>query len=222
VVPDGEIAIFPLPTVVLFPGVQTPLHLFEPRYRQMAEQVLAGSRRIGMVAVPPEHAAEMAGDPPVYPVGCAGTISRAHKLPDGRYNIVLAGTHRFRIRREPPRPEGRLYRVAEVERLDDPFDPAQRGRVAELRAVIGDQVAELVRRSDPARADPVSTDLFEGLDDAVFVNALANALPLGPTEKQGLLEADGVPERFERLEGLLSFRLAEPRGGRASGSGTLH
>src|SRR5262252_10843931 len=75
-----EIALFPLSSVVLFPRVRTPLHIFEPRYRQMAEHALAGDRSIGMVAVPPEHVGAMAGDPPVYPVGCAGVISQAQRL----------------------------------------------------------------------------------------------------------------------------------------------
>ncbi len=110
-----ELAIFPLSNVVLFPGVQAPLHLFEPRYRQMAEHVLDGDRRIGMVVVPPEHAAEMRGDPPVYPIGCTGTVGQSQRLRDGRFNVVLIGTHRFRITSEAPQPADRLYRVAEVE-----------------------------------------------------------------------------------------------------------
>ncbi len=60
-----EIPIFPLSNVVLFPQIQTPLHLLELRYRQMADRALAGERQIGMVAVPPEHVDEMGGDPPL-------------------------------------------------------------------------------------------------------------------------------------------------------------
>src|SRR5262245_57325268 len=110
-----EIALFPLSSVVLFPRVRTPLHIFEPRYRQMTEHALAGDRHIGMVAVLPEHEAGMAGDPPVYPVGCAGVISDARRLPDGRFHIVLDGVWRFRICDELARPSERLYRTARVE-----------------------------------------------------------------------------------------------------------
>ena len=102
-----RIAVFPLSNVVLFPGVQTPLHLFEPRYRQMVRDVLADDRRICMAVVPPGHVAEMAGEPPVYPVACAGVIVRHQRLPDVRYNIVLAGQCRVRIVAEPPAPAGR-------------------------------------------------------------------------------------------------------------------
>ncbi len=115
--PTKLLPLFPLSTVVLFPQVQAPLHLFEPRYRQMAEDVLASDRCIGMVVVKPGFADEMGSDPPVFEVGCIGQIVHARKLPDGRYNIVLEGIHRLRIERETDRPPDRLYRVAEVRRL---------------------------------------------------------------------------------------------------------
>lgn len=217
-----EIPIFPLSNVVIFPGIQTPLHLFEPRYRQMAEQALAAERRIGMVAVPPEHVDEMGGDPRVYPVGCAGIIAQSQRLPDGRYNIVLAGTQRFRIEYEGPRPEGRLYRVAGVELLEDPFPDADRERVAQLRDRIAALVSSLVERTNAERAAIVTPEVFSGVDDVTFVNSLSNALAFAPPEKQGLLEAETIPLRFERLEGLLSFRLAEISRPGAQGSGSLH
>jgi Lon protease-like protein len=219
---SDEIAIFPLSNVVLFPGIQAPLHLFEPRYRQMAEHALDGDRRIGMVVVPPEHTAEMHADPPVYPIGCAGTIGQSQRLGDGRFNVLLIGTHRFRITSEPPRPAGRLYRVAQVEALDDPFDPAEQGRVTELRERIIGLVAELVRRAEPERDEQIGSELFLSADDVGFVNSLSNALSFEPPERQGLLEASSIPERFERLEGLLSFRLAQLGSRGAPRTETLH
>lgn len=217
-----ELPLFPLANVVLFPKVQTPLHLFEPRYRQLAEHAVADGSPIGMCAVPPEHAGAMAGDPPLYPVGCAGEIAQRERLADGRWSVVLLGTRRFRIVSELPRRAGRLYRVARVEWLDDPFPEAERERVARLRERIVGEVGALVRRSDPESGSGIRPDLFAGIEDAVFVNSLANALALGPPERQGLLEAGSVPERFERLEGLLSFRLAELDAGLTPGSGRLH
>lgn len=218
----AELAIFPLSNVVLFPGVVTPLHLFEPRYRQLARDVLAGQRLLGMVTVPPQHAHEMAGDPPLYPVGCEGRIAQSERLPDGRYNIVVAGTRRFRILEEPPRPSDRLYRVALVEALDDPLPEKARARVAELRGRVVEKLRRLVQRNDAERAQQIRDDLFGDVDAATFVNALCNALSFQPSEKQGLLEAEDVPTRFERLDGLLSFRLAESAGPGRPGSPTLH
>src|SRR5262245_33818153 len=204
-----EIALFPLSAVVLFPRVRTPLHIFEPRYRQMTEHALAGERRIGMVFVDAEHAAKMSGDPPVQPVGCAGTISAAQRLPDGRFHILLDGIWRFRIAEEPPRPAGRLYRVARVERLDDVYGSDERERVERLRKRVQDRVRRLLALADRERAREFTPELFHGMDDETFVNTLSNALALPPAEKQGLLEAAGVLARYERLEGLLAFRLAE-------------
>jgi hypothetical protein len=204
-----HIAIFPLPNVVLFPGVQTPLHLFEPRYRQMTADALAGDRRIGMVVVPPQHSAAMPGNPPVYPIGCAGTICQDQKLPDGRYNIVLAGESRFRIVSEPAGPPERLYRVAEVTWLQDPLPPDAEPRVRELRERIEAQVQALVEREDPQRAAGLADGILTGADPATFVNTLSSSLSFSPPEMQGLLEAQDIPQRFERLEGLLAFRLVQ-------------
>jgi Lon protease-like protein len=204
-----EIALFPLSSVVLFPRVRIPLHIFELRYRQMTEHALAGDRHIGMVTVRPEHEADMAGDPPVYPIGCAGIISEAQRLPDGRFYIVLDGVWRFQIAEEPPRPPDLLYRLASVERLADAYAAAERGRVAELRPRVLELVRRLLARADREHARGFTPDLFRGMDDEAVVNALANSLALAAPEKQGLLEVSGVLARFERLEGLLAFRLAE-------------
>ena len=217
-----EIPIFPLSNVVLFPQIQTPLHLFEPRYRQMAEQALVGGGQIGMVAVPPEHVDEMSGDPSLYPVGCSGLVAQSQRLPDGRYNIVLSGTQRFRIVGERPRPEGQLFRTAEVEPLEDPFPTADEQHVADLRRRIVGLVRSLLERTDSDRSRQVTPALFSGVNDVAFVNSLSNALAFSPPEKQGLLEADSIPQRYERLEGLLSFRLAELSRPGGAGSGSLH
>ena len=91
------IPIFPLPNVVLFPNVFLPLHIFESRYREMVKDALASDRIIGMVLLQPGYEANYEGRPPVYPVGCAGVITHSEPLPDGRFNIVLHGSNRFRV-----------------------------------------------------------------------------------------------------------------------------
>ena len=217
-----ELPIFPLSGVVLFPEAQAPLHIFEPRYRQMTEAALAGSQRIGMVIIDPEHVHETAGDPPLHPIGCAGSLRQAQELPDGRFNIVLEGTQRFRILEEPPRPPDRLYRVARVELLDDPFPDRDQEPAVRLRDRIVEHVAELVRRSDPERAARFSDEIFRGVGDAAFVNSLCQALSFPPDEKLALLDAPDVLSRFELLEGLLSFRLAGLGAGGTRGSQSVH
>ena len=81
-----------------FPNVFLPLHIFEPRYRQMVADALAGDRIIGMVLLQPGYEDDYDGAPPVYAIGCAGLITHVERLADGRYNIVLRGLERFRDR----------------------------------------------------------------------------------------------------------------------------
>lgn len=207
--PEERIPIFPLSNVVLFPQLSTPLHLFEPRYRQLARDVLAGEGRLGMVVVRPEFADEMVGDPPVYPIGCAGTITESQRLPTGQYDIVLHGDQRFRIVEEEPRREPQLYRVARVVPLEDPYEESEAERVARLRASIVENVGVLLRNSQPERAEAINPEFFAGVDDTTLVNLLSNALALPVEEKQSLLEADTIPERYARLASVLSFQRAE-------------
>lgn len=203
------IPLFPLQNVVLFPGVQVPLHIFEPRYRALTADALAGGRVIGMVAPRPEAADRMEGDPELLPFGCAGAILGAEALEDGRYNIVLAGTQRFRILREEPRPEGRLYRVAEVALLDDLLEPADAPRLHAGRREVVSLFCDLVRRTRPDRAHEIDEGLFASVDDAVFTNTFCQLLELEPLEKQSLLQTDRVSDRCQQLATLLRFRLAE-------------
>jgi Lon protease-like protein len=215
--------LFPLPSVVLFPHARVPLHVFEPRYRQMTARALAGERRIGMIAVRPAHIDAMAGDPPLFAIGCAGVVDEAARRDDGRYDIVLRGTERFRILDEAPRDESRLYRVARVEPLEDPFDEPREGIPLQgLRADAIELLSQLLRLAAPDSARPLDPRRFSGIDDVTFVNLLCQLLDLAPAEKQGLLETTGVLPRCEALVALLQFRVAELGGGIRAASRTLH
>ena len=97
--------LFPLPNVVLFPNVFLPLHIFEPRYREMVADAITGDRMIGMVLLRPGWEQDYDGRPPVYPIGCSGLITHVEQLADGRYNIVLRGFERFRILAEDHEPQ---------------------------------------------------------------------------------------------------------------------
>jgi len=109
--------IFPLPPVVLFPGTGLPLHIFEPRYRQLIGDALAGDRVMAMGGLMP--GADAADDaPPLSPICCVGTIAHAEPLQDGRYLIVVEGLVRAKVRSELPR--RKLYREISAELLEDP------------------------------------------------------------------------------------------------------
>jgi Lon protease-like protein len=220
---DDTIALFPLAQVALFPRARVPLHVFEPRYRQLMAHALTGARRIGMATVRVDHVAGMAGDPPLYAVGCAGVVEDAVRRDDGRYDVVLRGTQRFRIVDEPPRPADRLYRVARVELLDDPFDEAREGIPLQgLRLDAIDQLSQLLRLTAPDAARPLDPRRFSGIDDVTFVNVLCQLLDLAPPEKQALLETDGILSRCERLVALLRFRVAAQCGGVPGASRAVH
>lgn len=201
------IPLFPLPNVVLFPQMPMPLHVFEPRYRKMVRDALEGERTIGMTLLRPGWEPEYHGRPPVYPVGCAGVIEQSEALEDGRYNIVLRGTTRFRIREEH---EGEPYRVATVEPLPDA--PGDATALDERRRRV---LAAIGRALD----GPATLVLQQELPHDLFVNALGQTLSLTPVERQSLLDCDTIAERYTRLLEILDFRLLEHTHG---GGGSVH
>jgi hypothetical protein len=189
----------------------------------MTAAALAAERCIGMVAVLPEHESAIAGDPPLFAVGCAGSIQQAGQRDDGRYDIVLLGTHRFRILAELPRAKQQLYRVARIERLEERFDEAREGVPLQgLRADAIDLLGQLVRYVQPDAAHQFDARRFSGIDDVTFVNLLCQMLELPAAEKQGLLETEGPLARCERAVALLQFRVAELGGGLLGASRTVH
>ena len=183
----ATIAIFPLQQVVLFPNSTAPLHIFEPRYRAMVADALEGDSIIGMVLLEPGNEAEYEGRPPIFAVGCAGVIIQAEKLPDGRYNIVLAGRVKFRVLSEDA---SRPYRLAAVEALPEALPESDRPLLAERRQ----QLERALLAAFPGMELPSSD-----LSDEELVDGLSAALPLEPAHRQELLEADGSVERASRL-----------------------
>lgn len=202
--------IFPLPNVVLFPNVFLPLHIFEPRYREMVADAASADRMIGMVLLRPGWERDYEGRPPVYPIGCSGVITHLDRLPDGRYNIVLNGLERFRILEED---RTRSYRRAIVEpmperRLDAADREALRGFRAKLEAMLAPAV-------EKAGADP---RMPQSMSDEDLVNALAQYLDLEPLEKQALLEHPCLRSRAQSLVELLEMKMMALK---VSGGSTL-
>src|SRR5437764_1307810 len=136
--------LFPLPNVVLFPNVFLPLHIFEPRYREMVADAVATDRLIGMTLLRPGWDREYEGHPPVYPIGCSGVITHVEALADGRYNIVLRGLERFRILEED---QGRRYRRAVVEPVfERPLAPDDRAAIRRGRSKLEELLTPAVDR----------------------------------------------------------------------------
>jgi uncharacterized protein len=193
------IPVFPLSNVVLFPSVFLPLHIFEPRYRAMVDDALNGDRIIGMVLLRPGWERDYEGRPPVYPIGCAGVITHAERLTDGRFNIVLRGMEKFRITAEE---HDRPYRIACVDAIPERSADADR---LEIRAERRRLEALLVPQPDADPKVPTS------MPDEDLVNALAQYLEFEPVEKQALLERDGVLQRCRSLIELLEMKVLVAR-----------
>ena len=92
-----RVPIFPLPGAILFPRSQVPLHIFEPRYREMVRDAMEGPGQIAMIQ---PLRLDDDNQAPLYDVGCVGELVGIEELEDGRFNIVLLGSHRFRLIRE--------------------------------------------------------------------------------------------------------------------------
>jgi Lon protease-like protein len=196
------IALFPLPNVVLFPHVDLPLHIFEPRYREMVRDAMEGDRLIGMTLLRGDWRSNYQGSPQIYPLGCVGRIETFAALPDGRSNILLRGVSRFEIVEELA---GRSYRRARVRWCPE----AESGdSTVDVRTA---QLKTCVERFLASEENPLPTDLWDRLpeDPAKLVDVLAFGLPLEVVEKMALLECSGARARADRLVEIVEFRLAE-------------
>lgn len=186
-----RISIFPLPGAVLYPGLQLPLHIFEPRYRAMVSDALARDRRIGMIQ--PQRPFDGA---PLYAIGCLGKIGEVEALADGRFNIVLTGEARFRTLRELD--VTTPFRQIEAEMLGD-------GDGEALAPIERAGFEREARRFAEAQGYAVDWDQLARLDDAALINGVSQIAPFDPASKQALLEAPDLSARCELLVQLMQF-----------------
>ncbi|WP_400083961.1 LON peptidase substrate-binding domain-containing protein [Yoonia sp. R78084] len=199
--PD-TIPVFPLPGALLLPRARLPLHLFEPRYLAMLDDVLkTPSRLIGMVQ--PYDAPGKGGK--LHSIGCAGRVTAFSETEDGRYMITLAGMSRFRISQEV---EGFTpYRRCNVswQGFERDLGPVERDDSFDREAFMEALGRYLVDQG-------LSTD-WESLgeaEDELLINSLSMLCPFAPEDKQALLEAPSLTTRRETLMTLIEFAL---RGG---------
>ena len=180
-----DIPIFPLEPTMLFPGVERPLHIFEPRYRAMVADALKGDRIIGMTTLKPGYEADYAGRPPIYEIGCAGVITAVEELPGGRFNIVLRGLVKFRVTSED---NSRSYRVARVNALPEVLTGADQSELSKRRL----RLEALITKGSGSKVEP-------GTTDEELVNMVAQYLPMDQTRRQQLLELDNLLLRAQAL-----------------------
>ncbi len=193
-------AVFPLAGALLLPGTRLPLNIFEPRYLQMVDEAVAGTRLIGVIQPSLDGAARADGEPELCAVGCLGRITSLAETGDGRYLIALQGVCRFRVLDElAVKTAFRQCRIM-------PF-------LADLRDQAGAEIDRpgLLRafraylKANELEADWESVSRA---DNAVLVNALSMMAPYGPAEKQALLEAPDLRTRAETLIAITEMALA--------------
>ncbi|MCC6737722.1 MAG: LON peptidase substrate-binding domain-containing protein [Planctomycetia bacterium] len=200
---SGQAPIFALPSTVLFPGARLPLHIFEPRYREMTRRALEGDRLIAIALLRPGWESDYEGNPPVHGMATVGQIIMEQAFPDGRYNIVLEGLARFRVGelvQEAP------YRIARGELVHDLVDPVEEAAVR-TKGLHLHALGERVAAEDFRFAAAAARALCSGAEPGRLADLLAAELELDVSTRQEILEAADVGARVEAVAAQLKARL---------------
>ena len=198
-----KLPIFPLPNVVLFPRTLLLLHVFEPRYHRMVTDALQSNRRIGLTLLQPGWESQYYGKPEVFLTGSMGLITEHKKLEEGKYDILLRGSHRFEIIefvQDTP------YRVARVKLLDDLLPSS--GETGNIATELMRLFRELTREISSPELD---LDVLEKLDFIDLVNSICSSLSLSIYNKQQLLEMDRLLKRAETILDVLRQQVKSKR-----------
>jgi len=218
-----ELPIFPLP-IVLFPGAPQPLHIFEPRYRQLLQDCLAADRRFGIAYVAPDPAPDADPVPAAGDVGCVALIQSNQALPDGRSNILTVGERRFVLRCwiSSTHP----YRVAEIEEFDD--DPSDAAEVTTLAADVREGFGRLARALG-VLTEREDEEVELASDPQLLSFQVAASLELDAPAKRALQALRSTTARLRQLATVLGpvaadaeRRAAVRRGARGNGRGGRH
>lgn len=197
--------VFPLAGALLLPRAHLPLHIFEPRYRAMVQHALKHGKRIGMVQP------KGSGDG-LFEVGCLGEIVGVEELEDGRFNVVLHGLSRYRIRRE-------IEAETPFRQVEAELDASDGEEPEALASVLRADLEREARRFADALGLAVDWNMVSRLDDDTLVSAIAQVAPFDPGSKQALLEAEDMASRADMLVQFMAFQRMAPGG--ADGPQTL-
>ena len=199
---SGKARLFPLPNLVLFPHVMQPLHIFEPRYRDLLEDALAGDRLVAMAVLVPGWEKTYEGRPALCSMACLGRITTHVCLVDGTYNVLLLGLQRVRLVREM-QPVHR-FREAQVELCADQYRACPVARQKALRQQLHDRLLEFLPML-PEAQEQLDQLLGSDIPLGVLTDVVSYMLDLELAEKQLLL---GEVDVYRRAE-LLLAHLAE-------------
>ena len=197
-----RLPVFPLPRVVFFPGTALPLHLFEPRYRQMADDCIEhGPKAMAVTLLAPGWEQDYDGDPPINEIAGAGRIVGHQKRADGTHDIVLHGLHRVRLEELPS--EDVPYRLARAVPVEDAGTAPQSDVLAMMAVAMS--VASRVRERQPDFALQVSAELPAGR----AADVVADQLVVTPEERQRILQTVDVRQRVSLVTEAVGALLAQ-------------
>lgn len=192
-----ELPLFPLP-VVLFPGVPLPLHIFEPRYRKMLEDIRAGNNLFGLSYF--DSSASDTKLPPAGHVGCVAEVTETQSLPDGRSNILTVGVIRYQVEEYVQR--GDPYLVAKVSFFEDEEETEEQLNERTQDVVEAfTRIARAVRIINDERANLPD---ISGTEPQRLSFLVAAAMEIDVDQKQELLEVRFTSERLQRLSDMLA------------------
>ena len=197
------VPLFPLPTTVFYPNTFLPLHIFEPRYRSMVADALEGGKIIGMVLLKPGWEKDYYGTPKIMTIGCVGKIKRHSQLPEGKYNILLSGLHRFRILQEIA---GKLYRQAQVELLEEINDQDLTVGSFAIKEKVISNMKQYLRSISGGEEVEQMLDMENCVTLAQFVDRIAYHFDQPASKMQEFLEEQDVKKRASTLHSLIELK----------------
>ncbi len=207
----GKARLFPLPNLVLFPHVMQPLHVFEPRYRELLEDALAGDRLIAMALLAPGWQPQYDGRPPLRPVACLGRITTCHRLDDGTFNVLLLGLSRVQLLEELE--PARSFREARVEICDDCYPLQEAAELAVLQRRLRQAFLKILPML-PEAQEQLDQILGSDVPLGILTDVIGYMLDIDVDAKEALLAECNVHRRTELLLDHLSAAAADRQPGK--------
>lgn len=201
---ENLVSLFPLPSTVFYPNTLLPLHIFESRYRQMITRALEGDSQIGMVLLRPGWENDYYGHPAIVSIGCMGKIEKHSKLPEGKYNILLCGLHRFRILKEV---RGKVYRRAQVELLQEINDCDLSSKTSPIKNHVIEHLKQYLGNIPEGKKVGQDLNLETCTTLASLIDRIAYSFDLSIEEKQVFLEEQDVAKRADILHSVIDLKL---------------
>ncbi len=208
-----EIALFPIPSVVSFPGTTVPLHVFEPRYRRLVQDCIDDERLLAVThtvktirEAPRDQEDALATNQATYQpqtVFSAGMVTLVDTTPDGRLLVEVAMRERYELGRDT---QTLPYRIAECTLVTDEPEPDRDVRNGELKMLINAKLITIAGSSNPALVDVLQSDEWTGLDAAEFSFRVFQFLRFDADFMQELLEMRSAGDRLQRVWDVLSAR----------------